>query len=106
MYIIYLLLIQEDILDRNSPDARAQVGFMFLLQDGKYHLLPFSGRDQVYNFIREGFCVQLSQGGIRYTTLLQGGFRYTTLSGRDFVYSFLRKVLGIQLNQGGFRYTT
>ncbi|XP_023331515.1 nidogen-2 isoform X4 [Eurytemora carolleeae] len=33
--------------NRNSPDARAQVGFMFLLQDGKYHLLPFSGRDQI-----------------------------------------------------------
>ena len=68
MYIIYLLLIQEDILDRNSPDARAQVGFMFLLQDGKYHLLPFSGRDQVFNFLREVLGIQLNQGGIRYTT--------------------------------------
>jgi len=55
-------------LIRNSPDARAQVGFMFLLQDGKYHLLPFSGRDKVYNLIREGLGLQLNQGGIRFTT--------------------------------------
>ena len=32
---------------RNSPDARAQAGIMFLLDRSRYHLLPFSGKDQV-----------------------------------------------------------
>jgi len=35
--------------NRNSADARAQAGIMFLLQDGAYTLLPFSGHDQIAN---------------------------------------------------------
>ena len=36
------------LLLRNSPDARAQAGIMFLLDRARYHLLPFSGKDQVF----------------------------------------------------------
>ena len=38
------------------------------LNQGGIRYKTFSGRNQVYNLIREGLGIQLNQGEIRYTT--------------------------------------
>ncbi len=43
LYELFIICGVDDV--RNSPDARAQIGFMS--GEGRSYLLPISGRDQV-----------------------------------------------------------